>query len=101
MPETSIRWKTNENFLLRTIGGESVLVPVGEVPDPRFENCMISMNDSSAFLWDLFSAGYKTEQEAVEAALAAYTAAPGEIKAHVRAFVANFERVGLLIREVC
>ena len=42
----------NPDFLLREIGGEAVLVPVGEAG--VFENSVISLNDTCRFLWQQF-----------------------------------------------
>ena len=93
------RWTVNDNYLLRTIGGESVLVQVGEAPDPRLENAMISINETGAFLWNLFLGSPMTEDEAVQAAKAEFTAPEGVIKAHIHAFIKAFSEIGLLIKE--
>ena len=93
------RWRTNDNFLLRTIAGESVLIPIGEVPDPRFDNCMISVNETTAFLWEFFSEEARTEQQAVEAAEAAFSAPEGVIAQHIHEFVIAYAEYGLLIEE--
>lgn len=97
--ETGKRWKTNENFLMRTIAGESVLIPVGDVHDPRFENCMISVNETTAFLWEFFSGTARTEAEAVEVAEAAFSAPPGVIAQHIHDFVITYVDLGLLLKE--
>ena len=94
-----IRWRTNENFLLRTIAGESVLIPIGDVPDPRFDNCMISVNETTEFLWEFFSEQARTETEAVEAALQAYEAPEGVIAEHIHAFITAYYELGLLHKE--
>lgn len=93
------RWRTNDNFLLRTIAGESVLIPIGEVPDPRFENCMISVNETTAFLWEFFSGAARTEADAVEAAEAEFTAPEGIIAQHIHEFVIAYADLGLLHKE--
>lgn len=95
--ELSPRWMANENFMLRTIAGESVLIPIGEVPDPRFDNCMINMNETSAFLWEFFSEDYRTEAEAVAAAEAEFDAPDGIIAEHIHGFIAAYASLGLLI----
>ena len=85
--------------MLRTIEGESVLIPVGEVPDPRFDNCMINMNETSAFLWEFFSEDYRTEAEAVAACEAEFEAPEGMIAAHIRNYLTQYTALGLLILE--
>lgn len=94
-----IRWCANENFLLRTIAGESVLIPIGEVPDPRFDNCMISVNETTVFLWEFFSEAPHTEREAVEAAEAAFSAPEGVIAQHIHEFILVYNDLGLLHKE--
>lgn len=94
-----VRWRANDNFLLRTIAGESVLIPIGEVHDPRFENCMISVNETTAFLWEFFSETPRTEEEAVEAAEAAFDAPEGMIAQHIHEFVTVYDDLGLLHKE--
>lgn len=97
--QSDARWIANDNFMLRTIAEESVLIPVGEVPDPRFENCMITMNETSAFLWELFAESGRTETEAVEAAEAQFEASEGVIAQHIHEFVKTYAELGLLIKE--
>lgn len=97
--QVAVRWRTNDNFLMRTIAGESVLVPIGEVPDPRFENCMITVNETTAFLWDLFTAQPRTEAEAVEAAEAEFSAPEGVIAQHIHEFILAYNDLGLLHKE--
>lgn len=93
------RWRANEDFILRTIAGESMLIPVGNVQDPRFENCMITMNDTAAFLWNLFSEKPRTEEEAIAAAEEAFSAPDGVIAAHIREFIAEYANLRLLMKE--
>ena len=50
----------NPDFLLREIGGEAVLVPVGEAG--VFENSVISLNDTCRFLWQQFLAAVPDSQ---------------------------------------
>lgn len=93
------RWQANENFILRTIAGESVLIPVGNVHDSRFDNCMITMNETAAFLWRLFSDAPRTEEEAIMAAEESFSAPEGAISGHIRAFIAEYATLGLLHKE--
>ena len=93
------RWRTNDNFLLRTIAGESVLIPIGEIDDPRFDNCMISVNETTVFLWEFFTEDARTEEEAVKAAEDAFEAPPGIIAQHIREFIMTYFELGLLHKE--
>lgn len=93
------RWQANEDFILRTIAGESVLIPAGNVHDQRFDNCMITMNDTAAFLWKLFSDAPRTEEEAIAAAEEVFSAPEGVIAGHIRGFITEFATYGLLRKE--
>lgn len=84
---------------MRTIAGESVLIPIGEVHDPRFENCMITANKTTAFLWDLFTTQPRTEAEAVAAAEAEFSAPEGVISQHIHEFILAYNDLGLLHKE--
>ena len=42
--------KRNEDFLLRCVGGENVLIPVGEAA--RSFNGLINLNSTGTFLWE-------------------------------------------------
>lgn len=42
--------KTNKDFMIRTIAGESVLIPVGQATQ-KF-NGLITLNDVAAFIWE-------------------------------------------------
>jgi hypothetical protein len=53
--------KINENFLLRDIAGQKVVLPVGEAAE-KF-NGMIRLNDTGIYLWTLL------EQDTTEDAL--------------------------------
>ena len=47
-----IKFIRDEDFILREIAGEAVLVPVGE--NTELSNSIISLNETSVFLWKLF-----------------------------------------------
>ena len=91
----SVRWRTSENFLLRRIAGEAVLVPVG---DTAVGNSMITVNDSFCFLWELFSQG-ATFDEAAARAKEAYEDVSGEIENHILSFLHDCTKYGMLIKE--
>lgn len=59
------RLVTNPDFILREIGEECVLVPV--VEDGPFQNTMLTMNETSAWLWRHFHKG-ATPAEVLEIA---------------------------------
>ena len=89
------RWRTSENFLLRRIAGEAVLVPVG---DTAMGNSMITVNETFGFLWELFSQGATFEQ-AVAKAKEEYEDMSGQIEAHVASFLHDCTKYGMIIEE--
>lgn len=53
------------DYVLREIGGESIVVPVGET-DP-FDNAVLMLNETAAWLWHQFTDG-ATPNEVLERA---------------------------------
>lgn len=79
--------KLKDGFLLRTIAGQTVVLPSGGDLDL---NMMITLNDTGAFLWE------KLQQETDEAALVAALLAEYDVDepraaAAVAAFVKKLE----------
>lgn len=90
------RYKANPDFLLREIGGEAVLVPLGDVG--VFENTMLSLNETCAFLWKVFQSP-KTAQEAIDEAKEAYEGDVSEIEQGVLGFIRDYAKYKLLLEE--
>ena len=61
--------KIKNGFVLRVVGGESVVVPVGEM-SKKFHG-MINLNETGAFLWKFFTEEH-TVDEGVQALLNEY-----------------------------
>ena len=61
--------KIKKGFVLRVVGGQSVVVPVGALC--KTFHGMINLNETGAFLWKFFSEEHSAE-EAVEALCAEY-----------------------------
>lgn len=61
--------KIKKGFVLRVVGGEHVVVPVGEM-SKNFHG-MINLNETGAFLWRFFSEEHSVD-EGVEALLGEY-----------------------------
>ena len=89
------RYKTNPDFILRRISGEAVIVPVGE---SAFGNSMISVNETFAFLWELFSEP-RTLAEAVRLTREEFEAPEGELESHVVSFVGDALKYGMISKE--
>ncbi|MBR5020787.1 MAG: PqqD family protein [Oscillospiraceae bacterium] len=91
----SPKWHTSEDFLLRRIAGEAVLVPIGDTP---IGNGMITVNETFCFLWELFSEPI-TFEEAVQAAKKEYIDQAGEIEAHILSFLRDGTKYGMIFME--
>jgi len=61
--------KIKKGFVVRAVGGENVVVPVGEMS--KVFHGMINLNETGKFLWDFFTQEH-TLQEAVEALCSEY-----------------------------
>lgn len=85
--------KLKEGFVLRNIGDSTVVVPVGaQTVDFR---CIITLNDTGAFLWQQLQED-KTEEALVEALLAEYEVDTAQAKVGVDAFVSALQEADLL-----
>jgi hypothetical protein len=61
--------KIKKGFVLRVVGGENVVVPVGAMT--KFFHGMINLNDTGAFMWKFFSEEH-TLEEGISALCAEY-----------------------------
>lgn len=61
--------KIKKGFVLRVVGGENVVVPVGAMS--KVFHGMINLNDTGAFMWKFFSEEH-TLEEGVAALCAEY-----------------------------
>lgn len=80
--ERSRLFRVNENYVLREVAGEYVLVPTGDLPG----NVMITMNRPCAFLWEQMKEP-KTVGDLIFAAKQRFDDPTGELEAHIREFV--------------
>ena len=83
--------KIKNGFVVREVGGENVVVPVGEM-SKNFHG-MINLNETGAFLWKFFSQEH-TVDEAVAALCAEYEAEESVVRADVERFVQTIEGNG-------
>ena len=85
--------KIKEGFLLRQVGVNHVIVPVGaQSVDFR---CIITLNEVGAFLWQKLAADC-TVSDLVEAILAEYDVTADIATADVERFVASLREKNLL-----
>ena len=84
--------KLKEGFVLRTVAGDTIVVPTGNTLDL---NMMITLNDTGKLLWERLEKGAE-EAELVAALLAEYDVDEATAKAHVAAFVEKLNGLGFL-----
>ncbi|MBE6920579.1 MAG: PqqD family protein [Ruminococcaceae bacterium] len=84
--------KLKDGFILRTVAGETVVLPAGGVTD---FDMMITLNDTGRFLWERLSVGAE-ETELVSALLAEYDVTEEVAAKSVAAFVARLKELDFL-----
>ena len=83
--------KIKKGFVLREVGGESVVVPVGEM-SKQFHG-MINLNETGAVLWKFFTEEH-TVDEGVNALLAEYDVEESLARNDVEQFVKTITENG-------
>lgn len=84
--------KLKEGFILRTVAGETVVLPAGGVTN---FDMMITLNDTGKFLWEQLQS--ETEEAAlVQALLAEYDVTEEVAARSVAAFVARLKELDFL-----
>jgi len=81
-----------EGFILRSVAGETVVVPSGTELDL---NMMITLNETGKLLWEKLEKG-TTEEELVQALLNEYDVDEQTATAHVALFVGKLKENGFL-----
>ena len=76
--------KIKKGFVLRVVGGENVVVPVGEMS--KVFHGMINWNETGAFMWKFFSEDH-TLEEGVDALCAEYEVERERATADVKKFM--------------
>lgn len=76
------RYQVSRDYICREIAGESVLVPVGD----RAGNMMVTLNETSAFLWKQFELPV-TAKDVILRTKQEYDDADGLLEQHVRDFI--------------
>ncbi|MBR1477202.1 MAG: PqqD family protein [Lachnospiraceae bacterium] len=87
------KYQTQPEFILREIGDEAVLVPVGAVGE--LENSIINFNETYSFIWKQFEEPH-TISEAIENARREYEAPEGVIEEQVKGAVDELIKRGVL-----
>ena len=76
--------KIKKGFVIRTVGGENIVVPVGEMS--KTFHGMINLNETGAFMWKFFSEEH-TLEEGVSALLSEYEVEENVARADVEKFM--------------
>lgn len=84
--------KIKDGFILRTVAGETVVLPTGNLVDL---DMMITLNDTGKFLWEALN-NETTEDALVEALLAEYDVDQERARSSVEAFVARLKELNFL-----
>lgn len=84
--------KLKDGFILRTVAGETVVLPTGGTTD---FDMMITLNDTGRFLWERLTVGAE-EAELVSALLAEYDVTEELAAQSVAAFVARLKELDFL-----
>lgn len=85
--------KIKKGLILRSVGGENVVVPVGEMT--KIFHGMITLNETGAFLWNFFCEEH-TIEDGIIALCKEYEAEESLVKADVEKFVRLMEEKGLM-----
>ena len=84
--------KLKEGFILSEVGGQTVVIPTGEIVDLKV---VITLNDTGKFIWEHLSE--ETDMDTVvDALLGEYDVSRETAEAHVRSFVETLEKDGYL-----
>lgn len=84
--------KLKDGFILRTVAGETVVIPTGGDLDL---NMMITLNETGKFLWQRLEQGAEQE-ELVAALLGEYDVDEQTARYHVAAFVEKLNEHGFI-----
>lgn len=84
--------KLKQGFILRTVAGETVVLPSGDELDL---NMMITLNDTGKFLWQKLEVGAEVD-ELVADLLKEYDVDEATARAGVERFIAKLNENGFL-----
>ncbi|MGN0479532.1 MAG: PqqD family protein [Hominenteromicrobium sp.] len=89
-------YRASDNFLMRTIAGDTILVPVGE--QTKKLNGFVTFTETGQFLWKLLSEQKCTAEDLVDGLLQEYSGPEAEIRADVEAFLKKTVDHGMVVR---
>ena len=90
-----MRYRANQNFELRTIAGEHMLIPTG---GEDFAPGTLLLNETGCFLWELLRE-QKSPEELFTAARAEFEDPDGDMETSIREFLEKLKARNLLRTE--
>lgn len=87
--------KISENYILREIAGEYIVVPTGSAA-MDFKG-LITLNDTGVFLWKLLQEDDQTKESLLDALCEEYEAVREEAKTDIEEFLQRIRSEGMLI----
>jgi len=84
--------KISSGYLLKTVAGKSIVIPVGDNPD---FGGMITLNDTGTFLWNLLQKN-TTKENMLEDLLKEYDVTVDEAKDDIDAFIEKLSSLHIL-----
>lgn len=88
------RYVASEDYILRSVAGESVLVSLAD--NDYLGNSILTVNDTFTFLWELYQQP-RTLAEAIALAKEEYEDPTGALEGHIRGFLWQCVQLKLLI----
>lgn len=85
--------KIKDGFILRKVGGQNVVVALGEAS--RSFNGIIRLNETGKFLWEQLS-GDKTKEQLCSALLSEYDVTEEQAQRDVAEFIDTLKKAALL-----
>ena len=85
--------KIKSGFMLRTVADNYIVVPIGEA-SKQF-NGMITLNETSAFLWNFLMKG-TTEEKLVDELMKTYDVSREIAIKDVKSFIYELEKINVL-----
>jgi hypothetical protein len=85
--------KTKDGFVLQNVGGEYILVPIGQrVLDL---NGIITLNPTGQYLWELLAEN-RSEDELAVGVVEHFDVDPERARADIKTFLDEISRMGLI-----
>lgn len=88
--------RTKKGFMLRSVGGRHVVVPIGKASEEF--NGLITLNNSGAFLWNHLAHGC-TYDELLEKMLETYEVTEMTARAGLNQFLETARGAGLIVED--